>query len=285
MIQQRRAVPSSARLSDEYREYLIALARAFGGAIIFGLPLLMTMEMWTLGFAMDRLRLALFMVAMLPVLSVLAYFAGFEENFGVKDCVLSAFAAYAVAIVAAAMILLLFGLLGPGMSFDEVVGKIALQAVPGSIGAMLARSQFGQAPTEGEEGERRDCYMGEMFLAGVGALFMAFNVAPTEEVVLIAQTITGWHAVAIAVVSLVLMHAFVYAVDFRGETELEDLREAASEFLRLTVVAYVLTLLIAAYVLWSFGRSDGLAPLEVLIEAVVLGLPGALGAAAARLIL
>ncbi|MDX1541933.1 MAG: TIGR02587 family membrane protein [Geminicoccaceae bacterium] len=285
MATQPHVLESAPDHASDDRAYLIAMARAFGGAIIFGLPLLMTMEMWTLGFSMDRLRLALFVLAMLPVLTGLAYFAGFEENFGIVDCVLSAFSAYAVAIVAAALILLLLGLLGPGMSADEMVGKIALQAVPGSIGAMLARSQFGRRPSDGCEAERRDCYAGELFLAGTGALFLAFSVAPTEEIILIAQTITGWHAVAIVGTSLLLMHAFVYAVDFRGETELGTAAEATSEFLRLTVVAYVLTLLVCAFVLWSFGRSDGLAPLEILIEAVVLGLPGAVGAAAARLIL
>ncbi|CAN7555305.1 DUF2391 family protein [Phenylobacterium sp. LjRoot225] len=34
------------------------LARAVAGALIFSFPLLMTMEMWQLGFYMDRLRLA-----------------------------------------------------------------------------------------------------------------------------------------------------------------------------------------------------------------------------------
>jgi putative integral membrane protein (TIGR02587 family) len=267
------------------RHYLIALARAFGGAIIFGLPLLMTMEMWTLGFAMDPLRLALFLVVMLPVLSRLAFYIGFEDNYGLVDCVLSAFAAYAVAIGAAALILALLGLLEPGMSRDEIIGKIALQAVPGSIGAMLARSQFGQASSDGTEDKRRDWYDAELFLAGVGALFLAFNIAPTEEVILIAQTITGWHAVLILIGSLVMMHAFVYAVDFQGETELTSLRHQASEFLRLTLAAYALTLLLCLYVLWTFGRTDGLDFAEVMIEVVVLALPGALGAAAARLIL
>ena len=42
------------------REHFIGVARAFGGALFFGLPLLMPMEMWWLGFVMDRFRLALF---------------------------------------------------------------------------------------------------------------------------------------------------------------------------------------------------------------------------------
>ena len=39
------------------RPFLVSLARAFGGALTFGLPLLMTMEMWALGFYMQPLRL------------------------------------------------------------------------------------------------------------------------------------------------------------------------------------------------------------------------------------
>jgi putative integral membrane protein (TIGR02587 family) len=267
------------------REFLIGLARAFGGAILFALPLLMTMEMWSLGSTMDKLRLALFLAVMFPVLGGLAYYAGFEQSFGWRDFVLHALVAYAVAFVAAGAVLLLLAVLTPGMSADEVVGKLALQAVPGSIGAMLARSQLGARDEEQEEERRRDSYGGELFLAMVGALFLAFNVAPTEEIVLIAQMMTGWHAVALVAVSLLIMHAFVYAVEFRGQSALAPGITPWSEFLRLTVVAYALALLVCLYVLWTFGRADGLAFAELLIETVVLGFPAALGAAAARLIL
>jgi putative integral membrane protein (TIGR02587 family) len=275
----------SLSLPVSERSFLIALARAFGGAVIFGLPLLMTMEMWWLGFAMDPLRLALFLAVMVPVLGALAYYAGFEGSFGWRDFVLNTFVAYAVGFVAAAAILLLLGVLDPSMSLAEIVGKIALQAVPASIGAMLARSQLGSREEEQEEERRRRTYGGELFLAGVGALFVAFNVAPTEEVVLIAQMMTGWHAVALVAVSLCIMHAFVYAVEFRGQTLTAPEVPAWSEFLRLTVVAYAIALLVCLYVLWTFGRSDGLALHELLMQTVVLGLPAAVGAAAARLIL
>ena len=267
------------------RAFLIGLARAFGGAILFALPLFMTMEMWTLGSTMDELRLALFLALIFPMLVGLAYYAGFEESSDALDFVLNALVAYAVAFVASAAMLLLLAVLGPGMSVDEVVGKTALQAIPGSIGAMLARSQLGGEAEDADEERRRDTYGGELFLAAVGALFLAFNVAPTEEIVLIAQMMTGWHALALVAVSLLIMHAFVYAVEFRGQTALAPGISPWSEFLRLTVVAYALALLICLYVLWTFGRADGLAFPELLIETVVLGFPAALGAAAARLIL
>jgi putative integral membrane protein (TIGR02587 family) len=96
---------------------------------------------------------------------------------------------------------------------------------------------------------------------------------------------TGWQAVALVPVSLLIMHAFVYAVEFRGQTALAPGISPWSEFLRLTVVAYALVLLVCLYVLWTFGRAEGLAFPELLIETVVLGFPAAIGAAAARLIL
>jgi putative integral membrane protein (TIGR02587 family) len=150
---------------------------------------------------------------------------------------------------------------------------------------MLARSQLGARDEEKEEERRRKTYPGELFLAAVGALFMAFNIAPTEEVVLIAQMMTGWHAVVMALASLAMMHAFVYAVEFRGQITPAEGIAAWSEFLRLTVVAYALALLICLYVLWTFERAENLALSELLIQTVVLGFPAALGAAAARLIL
>ena len=44
------------------QDYAVDLLRAFGGAIIFAFPLLMTMEMWQLGFSMGRWRLVLFLL-------------------------------------------------------------------------------------------------------------------------------------------------------------------------------------------------------------------------------
>ncbi|HET6518499.1 MAG TPA: TIGR02587 family membrane protein [Geminicoccaceae bacterium] len=279
-------MPGKTAAASAERRFLIAMARAFGGAIIFALPLLMTMEMWWLGFYMDRLRLALFLVVLLPLLGGLSYYAGFEESFGWRDFVLNAFVAYAVAFVASAVVLLLIAELGPGMSPDEIVGKITLQAVPGSIGAMLARSQLGgQGEESEEEAQRRETYGGELFIAAAGALFMAFNVAPTEEMILIAFMMNEWHAIALVGASLLLMHAFVYAVEFHGQTARLHDGSPWGEFLRLTVVAYALALLISAYILWTFGRTEGLALGEFLTEVIVLGFPSAIGAAAARLIL
>ncbi len=48
---------------------------------------------------------------------------------------------------------------------------------------------------------------------------------------------------------------------------------------------YVVALIISLYVLWTFGRTDGMAIEEIIKAVIVLGFPAALGASTSRLIL
>lgn len=265
--------------------FAVGLARAFGGAIIFSLPMLMTMEMWRLGFYMRPLHLALLLTMGIPLLIGLSHFSGFEETFRWKDDALDAFVALAVGFLTTSVTLLLFAVITMGMSADEIIGKIALQAIPASIGALLAQSQLGSDRQEQEEKKNRTSYFGEIFLMAVGALFLSFSVAPTEEMVLIAHKMTEWHALLLAIVSLLLMHAFVYAVEFQGAATIPRGVPLWSIFIRFTLVAYAVALLISLYVLWTFGRTAGMAWEGIVMATIVLGFPAAIGAAAARLII
>jgi putative integral membrane protein (TIGR02587 family) len=270
--------------SEQTRRFAIALARAFGGAIIFSLPLIMTMEMWWLGLHMSRWRLALLLVLLAPLLVRLSYYVGFEETFDWRNDVVDAFVALAVAFAASALVLSALGVLKRDLSADAIVGMIALQAVPASIGAMLAQSLLGISERD-SRAEMNATFWGELFLMAGGALFLALNVAPTEEMVLIAFKMTPWHAVALMGGSLVLMHAFVYALEFRGQAAIPQGTPEWKVFLHSTVTGYALALLISAYVLWTFGRTDGMGLSQAAIVTVVLAFPAAIGAAAARLII
>ena len=279
--------PASASLKARDRAFFKGLARAVAGALIFALPMMMTMEMWQLGFYVSPWRLALLIAILVPLLAGLSRVAGFKDSAGLRDDVVDAFVAVAVAVSVAMIVLGLFSVLKPAMSVDEVIGKVAMQAVPGSIGAMLARSQLA-AQSEEDEPEahkHNPGHAGELFQMAVGALFLSLNVAPTEEVVLIAHQMAPWQELGLAAVSLALMHAFVYAIDLRGQHQRQEWESFGSLFLRYTVAGYAIVLVICFYMLWTFGRTDGM-PLEVALSAtVVLGFPAAIGAAAARLIL
>jgi putative integral membrane protein (TIGR02587 family) len=258
------------------------LAHDFGGAILFSFPLLMTMEMWWLGFYMDRSRLALFLVIAFSIVMGLSYFEGGEETFKIE--MLDALVACATGYTVSCVMLSLFGIIKPGMSLDEIVGKISLHAVPGSIGAILARRLLDVKETKKEK-RRQQGYGAKVFLMGVGAIFLAFQLAPTEEMVLIGHRMTAWHAAALAVVSLCIMQAFLCSVERSRGLSIFSANLFWNVLLRFTIVGYATALLISLYVLWTFGRLDGAAWAELIMATLVLGFPAALGASAARLIL
>lgn len=287
LVNDQRSSPSAERLPENLaaRAFAIGLARAFGGALIFSLPILMTMEMWWLGFSISNFKLALLLVLTIPLLVGLSHYMGFEDTFGLKDDALDAFVALAVGFVAGAITLSLFSVIESGMSAHEIIGKVSIQAVPGSIGAMFAQSQLGGDQKKKEEKKRHAGYGGEVFIMAAGALFLAFNVAPTEEMILIAQQMSAWHSIALALVSILIMHAFVYTVEFQGTASIPPGTPFWSVFLRFTILGYAVALSMSAYMLWTFGRTEGLAFAQTISILIVLGFPSAVGAAAARLIL
>jgi putative integral membrane protein (TIGR02587 family) len=268
------------------RDYAIGLARALGGAIIFSLPLMMTMEMWFVGFYMDRLRLMLFLALNFTMLVGLSRFAGFEPTARLIDDVMDALAAYGVGVIATVMTLGVFGVLTPDMSLSEIVGKVAVQSVPASFGAMLARKQLsdGHDDEAAHSAEAKAGYAGQLFLMMAGALFLAFNVAPTEEMILIGFQMTPWHSLACVMLSILLLHAFVYGVGFAGQEEPAEGHGLRAVFFGYTIAGYAIAVLVSLYVLWTFGRTDGADVGQIVRMTTVLGFPAAVGAAIARLI-
>lgn len=279
-------MPSRA-LTGPNRAYALGLARASAGAIIFGLPLLMTMEMWFLGASLHPGRLLVFLGVNFLILVGLSRFGGFERTDTLAEDVMDALAACGVGIIGAAAILWLLAIVDPTMPLDEIAGKIAIQSVPMSFGAMIARKQLsggGAEPADEEAAVRGAGYGGELFLMAAGALFLSFNVAPTEEMILIAYMMSTWHLLALVLVSLLLLHLFVYRVGFAGQEEHPEGFGPARTFFAYTIPGYGIALAVGLYVLWTFGRIDGTAIDQVAATMAVIAFPGALGAAIARLV-
>ncbi|AOF89444.1 TIGR02587 family membrane protein [Sinorhizobium sp. RAC02] len=269
---------------DEFNRFVTGLGRGVAGALFLALPMLMTMEMWYLGFYMARERLLFLLLLNIPLLILLAHRIGFEETFTWREAVRDAIIAYGIGIVTSLVVLTALGLLRGGMPASELVGKVALQSVPASIGAMLGRSQLGH-----DDGDRDDAretrYHGELLMMAAGALFLSLNIAPTDEMMVLAYKMTIWHALVVALLSMALMHGFVYAVSFIGGHELSPETPWWHAFVRFTLPGYVIALSISIFTLWIFERLGGSSAVEIMLSVIVLGFPAALGAAAARLIL
>jgi len=259
-------------------DYLSDLGRAFGGALLFSLPLLMTMEMWALGVSAAPARRLAFLVAALPVLYGLAHYAGFSARRGLVNNSLDTLVALAVGFTTSTALLAMFNVLDDS-SLTSAVGQISLQAVPAALGALVARRQLSGDEEEGDEDEAS--YPGELFLMLAGALYFAMNLAPTEEMRLIAYLTTPSGALGLLVLSLALLHVIVFEAGFAGQEEKESPLRA---FLDFTLPGYALCLAASFAMLWVFGAVDGHGASAVMANVVVLAFPAALGAAAARLL-
>lgn len=273
---------ASISATDFAREksYAKDLGRAFGGALLFILPLLMTMEMWAFGVSMDRARMLAFITAALPLLLGLAYYAGFSARRGPLNALLDTSAALAVGFITAAALLFLFGVITLQTTWEDAVGQVGIQAIPGAIGALLARRQLaGGGEAEGHEDEAS--YAGELFLMAIGALFLALNVAPTEEMILIGYKATPWHALAILCASVILLHVVVFNAGFAGQEEQD---KPVMAFFHFTLPGYAIALAVSLFTLWAFGRTDGEDLAGIVNTVVVLGMPASIGAGAARLL-
>ncbi|WLR91138.1 TIGR02587 family membrane protein [Shinella zoogloeoides] len=268
--------------TDEFNRFLTGLGRGVAGALFLALPMLMTMEMWYLGFYMARERLLLLLLVNFPLLVLLAHRIGFEQTFTWREALRDATIAYGIGIVTSVVVLTALGLLRGDMPTSELVGKVALQSMPASIGAMLGRSQLGH---DDDEDDKETPYHGELLMMAAGALFLSLNIAPTDEMMVLAYKMTIWHALIVAVLSVALMHGFVYAVSFIGGHELSPETPWWHAFVRFTLPGYVIALSISVFALWIFERLGDSSAVEIMLSVVVLGFPASLGAAAARLIL
>jgi putative integral membrane protein (TIGR02587 family) len=280
----RKSARGAARaVATTNRQYAVALARAFAGATIFALPLLLTMEMWWLGFYLEPWRLIQFSIANMVVLYFLSRVAGFEESHNAIDDILDAFAAYAVAVLASSVLLALIGAFRPAMTAGEIAGMIAIQSVPASFGAMIGAKLLGEGEEIEEQERWRETYPGTMFLMLAGAMFLSFTAAPTEEIMLIAYQMTALQGLAVVLLSVTILHATLYLVGFPGQ-ESRALGSIGEAVLRQTLPGYAIALGTCLYILWSFGRVDGSDLYQVTMSVVVLGLPASIGAGIARIV-
>jgi len=279
---------STRDYSSRESEFLIGLARGVAGALLFALPMFMTMEMWFLGFYIAREKLLLLCVLNIPLLVILAKRVGFEKTSSWKEAVRDAITAYGLAIIVSLAILALFGIINNQVTTSTTAAKVAIQAVPASIGALLGRSQLGmhsEDEDESGEPETETGYVYELFMMMVGALFLGLNVAPTEEMILIGYKITPYHTLLLVLLSLCLMHGFVYALHFKGGHAQPEDTVWWNTFIRFTVPGYVVALGISVYCLWTFERLGGQSWSQIIATVIILGFPAAIGAASARLVL
>ena len=267
---------------------LAEYGRGVIGGLIFSLPLLYTMEVWWAGFSAHPLHLILYVVATFGLLLGYNYYAGIRHDANWAEVVMDSVEEMGLGLLISAAALLLLGRISLDMTASEVVGKITIEAMTVAIGVSVGTAQLGGDNSDTGEGSRaaqQDAHFGgQLVIALCGAVLFAANVAPTEEIVMIAAEISSWKLLALACFSLALGAVILFHVDFTCAKRLSPAVGPAAVVIG-SVITYAVALVSSAVILWFFGRFDGQSLVTCLAQTVVLGVAATLGASAGRLLL
>lgn len=268
------------------------LVRGASGGLLFGVPLLYTMEVWWYGSWVDpRWMLGALGVSFVTVLA-LTRSAGFRDTrvTGWRDALMDGTEMVAVGLVCAAAVLVLLRQVTWDTSLEGAVGATVFEAIPFAFGAALARQFLKRV--EGDDDEPPAAVddpaisrtLADAGAAAVGALVISFSIAPTDEIPMIAQSMTAPWLVAMAGASLVVSYAIVFAADFRDQAARRLHEGLFQRPFAETVGAYVISLAVAGGALAFFQRIGPDQSWETwLTYTIVLGLPATIGGAAGRL--
>ena len=285
-----------------WKHELTDLVRGMSGGLLFGVPLLYTMEVWWTGARTSPQQTA----TVLAVLSVPAFVlnktAGFRTSKDVRlvDAAADTIETLALGMMITALVLVLLRQITTGTPVAAGVGMIVYESIPFCLGVGVARhflagsrdgaggsgdADAGSADTSASTATADDGLNGTLADLGatvIGAVFISLSIAPTDEVPMVAASIgPAWLLVFVAA-SLLISYGIVFAAGFSGQ----DRRQSQEGVLQLpiteTVACYLVALAVATLMLWLFQR--GLQPwTDAVTRVVILGLPATVGGAAGRL--
>jgi putative integral membrane protein (TIGR02587 family) len=281
-----RGVGKGARGERDIAGSLSEYGRGVAGGLLFSLPLLYTQEVWKAGALFGPGRLAASLAGTLLLLLGYNRYAGLRSDAGGVEVLIDSVEELGLGMAVAALLLWLIGQIDATMSLAVIVGRVVTAGTLAAIGVSVGTAQLGGGADVGEdEDEEGDGGThGLVVLAVCGAVLIAANVAPTEEVLLIAARVDEPRLLGLILTSLVLTAVICFYSEFVGARRGAE-GPTALEVVRETVITYGVALAVSAGILWLFGRIEDLGPLAAWARIVVLGVPAALGASAGRLII
>ena len=267
------------------REY----ARGVAGGLLFSLPLLYTMEVWWAGFTSHPWRLAAYVAATFALLIGYNHLLGLRRDTCFSEVVIDSVEEMGLGLLVALLILWLLGRVGAGMPLEEAAGKVVIEAMTVAVGVSVGTAQLGAGGGEQDKGVSggggaAGGFGGQLVVSLCGAVLFAANVAPTEEIVMLAVEISAWRLLGLALLSLALAALILYYSEFAGSRRHVRF-DRHHDVLVGTVVTYAVALAASAAILLFFGRFDGQALATCVAQTVVLGVAATLGASAGRLLL
>ncbi|HEY9801982.1 MAG TPA: TIGR02587 family membrane protein [Leptolyngbyaceae cyanobacterium] len=285
---------------SSWKRELNDIVRGTCGGFLFGIPLIYTMEVWWIG-SLAKPRLMMIAIAiMFMIVFVLNYTEGFRKrrnNWRVDEAAIDTVEAMAIGFVCSAFMLWLLREITLETSLKESLGKIVFESVPFTLGVALANQFIGKSDQDNSapDTQKRNniskhnnhglhATLADLGATVIGAIVIAFNIAPTDEVPMLAAAISPPWLLALIAASLVISYAIVFQAGFSDQQKRRQQKGIFQRPLSETTISYLVSLLASAMMLFFFQKVTFTDPWRMWLEhTLVLGLPATIGGAAGRL--
>lgn len=282
-------------MDDNWRQELEEVISGASGGFLFGIPLLYTMEVWFIGSYVKPQFLIVVLGITFVIILLLNRIEGFrpQESATLLGAISETIETLAIGIVCATLMLAILGRIDLQTPLTETLGKIIFEGVPFSLGVTFSRSLLSNEESDSEldksakNSEKKVIWQDtlEDFSASlVGALFIAFSIAPTDEIVVIAASASPLRLLIIITASLLVSYFIVFASNLANYQERRQQKGLFQTPQSETIISYLISLIAGMLMLWFFQKLSPGDPWFIWLRySIILALPASIGGAAGRL--
>ncbi|BAS55489.1 integral membrane protein TIGR02587 [Leptolyngbya boryana NIES-2135] len=277
------------QVEKQWKTELTDLVRGASGGFLFGIPLLYTMEVWWIGSYVSPLRMLFALGFTFLIVFLLNQTSGFRNDTTTRtsDALKDSVEALAIGIVCSGLTLVLLQEITFNVSLSGALGKLIYESVPFTLGVALANQFLGKDQSRSEthtNPKKGSATLSDISATLIGALIIAFNIAPTDEIPMLASAATGGWLLAMMAASLVISYCIVFAAGFGRQAQRYQHQGVFQRPFGETIAAYLVSLFAAMLMLVFFQKLHFDDPWQLWLRyTILLGLPAAVGGAAGRL--
>ncbi|HSF76087.1 MAG TPA: TIGR02587 family membrane protein [Microcoleus sp.] len=279
----------SKRRKNQWSNELNDIIRGASGGFLFGIPLLYTMEVWWIGSHTKPAEMSIAIATTFIVVFLLTRTEGFRKTKDIRwlDAAIDTVKAIAIGIFCAAFVLFLLREITPESPLQETLGKIIFEGLPFSLGVALARGFLSGDRYQSSDSDKEPIInptLADIGATLIGAMIIAFNIAPTDEIPMLAAGISPPRQLAIIAASLLISYGIVFVAGFTYQAKRQQQQGIFQRPLSETVMAYLVSLAASAFMMFFFHQLSFDDPWSIWLNyTLVLGLPATIGGAAGRL--
>jgi putative integral membrane protein (TIGR02587 family) len=297
-LSNRQQPAGNKRSNNSWQEEIQEIISGASGGFLFGIPLLYTMEVWFIGSEIEPPMLLSSLAVTFTIVLMLNQIEGFrpQKNLTILENIAETIETLAIGITCAALMLIVLQEINGQTSLSEALGKIVFEGIPFSVGVAFSRSLLTRGAETDSDNNNQSVQsnkqqaivwkdtVADLFAAMIGALFVSFSIAPTDEIDMLAASASSGWLLIMMLASLLISYGIVFASKI---TNYQNRRKQSGIFQSPkseTIISYLISLLTGILIMWFFHKLTFSDPWFMwLRHGIVLGLPACIGGAAGRL--